>query len=82
MYSYNEFLMNILNDINTINTIELTVHTSCYWVLDLLYVSTLPTKSDKRNNLRFHKALHSIGCGESRSYNVFNRDFEDVHLSH
>ena len=40
MYLYNEFLMNILNDINTMscpiennsNTIELTVHPSCYWV--------------------------------------------------
>ena len=38
MYSYNDFLMNILNDVNTMscllknsNTIELTVHTSCYW---------------------------------------------------
>ena len=37
---------NILNDINTMlcpvknnsNKIELTVHTSCYWVLDLLCV--------------------------------------------
>ena len=36
---FNEFIMNILNDINTMlcpnknnrNTIELTVHTSCYW---------------------------------------------------
>ena len=47
MYPYNEFLMNILNDINTMsfpiksnsNTIELTVHISCYWVLDLLCVN-------------------------------------------
>ena len=39
----NEFLMNILNDINTLscpmkrdnNKIELTVHTSCYWSLRL-----------------------------------------------
>ena len=39
MYLYNEFIINILNDINTLscpsknnsNTIELTVHTSCYW---------------------------------------------------
>ena len=37
-------IMNILNDINTLlrpsknntNTIELTVHTSCYWGLRLL----------------------------------------------
>ena len=43
MYSYNEFLMNILNVINTspcplksnVDTIELTVHTSCYWGLRL-----------------------------------------------
>ena len=40
--------MNILNDINTMscpikvnsNTIELTVHTSCYCVLDLLCSKT------------------------------------------
>ena len=40
---YNEFIMNILNDINTpsclsknnSNTIELTLHTSCYWGLRL-----------------------------------------------
>ena len=39
MYLYNEFIMNILNDINTLlcpsknnsNTIELTVNTSYYW---------------------------------------------------
>ena len=44
MYLYNEFLMNILNDINIVlcplksnsNTIELTVHTSCYWGLGLI----------------------------------------------
>ena len=43
MYSYDEFLMNILNYMNTLfcpiknnsNTIELTVHTSCYWGLRL-----------------------------------------------
>ena len=41
---YIELLMNILNDINTMlcpiknnsNTIELTVHRTCYWVIDLL----------------------------------------------
>ena len=46
MYLYNELLMNILHDINTVsctikvnsNTIELTMHTSCYCVLDLLCV--------------------------------------------
>ena len=39
MYLYNEFIMNINNDINSLscpsesnsNKIELTVHTSCYW---------------------------------------------------
>ena len=43
MYLYNEFIMNFQNDINTLlcpsknnnNTIELTVHTSCYWGLRL-----------------------------------------------
>ena len=47
MYLYNKFLMRILNDINIMlcpiksdsNTIELTVHASCYWFLDLLCVS-------------------------------------------
>ena len=44
MYLCSEFQMNILNDMNTLscpsknnsNTIELTVHTSCYWGLRLL----------------------------------------------
>ena len=43
---YNEFLMKLAIDINTMlcplkvisNTIELTVHTSCYFVLDFLSV--------------------------------------------
>ena len=43
MYLYNEFIINILNDINTLlcpsksnsKQIELTVHASCYWVLRL-----------------------------------------------
>ena len=43
MYLYNEFIINILNDINTLSCpsksnrkqIELTVHTSCYWGLRL-----------------------------------------------
>ena len=42
--------MNILDDINAMlcpiednnNTIELTVHTYCYWVLDLLCVKMSP----------------------------------------
>ena len=46
MYLYNEFLMK-LNDVNTMlcpikvnsYTIELTVHTSCYCILDLLFVT-------------------------------------------
>ena len=56
--------MNIINDKNTmlcpiennINTIELTVHTCCYWVLDLLCVN-LYTTPDK-NGPAFH--VHSI----------------------
>ena len=43
MYLYNEFIINILNDINTLlcpsksnsKRIEFTVHTSCYWGLRL-----------------------------------------------
>ena len=43
MYLYNECIMNILNDMNTLscpskdnsNTIELTAHTSCSWGLRL-----------------------------------------------
>ena len=43
LYLYNEFIVNILNDINTLlcpsknksNTIELTVHTYCYLGLRL-----------------------------------------------
>ena len=43
MNLYNEFIVNILNDINTVlcpsksnsKQIELTVHTSCYWGLRL-----------------------------------------------
>ena len=39
MYLYNQFIMNIRNDINTLlcpsknnsDTIKLTLHTSCYW---------------------------------------------------
>ena len=50
-------IMNILNDINTLlrpsknitNTIELTVHTSCYWGLRLLCV--------KRYSWRFRNLL-------------------------
>ena len=50
MYLYNEFLMNILNDINIVscpfksnsNTIELTVHTSCFGVINLLCVTPSP----------------------------------------
>ena len=41
MHLYNEFIINIQNDINTLSCpsknnskqIELTVHTSCYWGL-------------------------------------------------
>ena len=54
----NEFLMNIINDINTMlcpiknnsNTIELTVPTSCYWVLDLLCVTNNKTVRLKMHN--------------------------------
>ena len=43
MYLYNEFIINIVNDINSLlclsksnsKWIELTVHTSCYWGLRL-----------------------------------------------
>ena len=43
MYLYNEFIINIINDINTLlspsksnsKRIELTGHTSCYWGLRL-----------------------------------------------
>ena len=43
MYLYNEFIINILNNINNLlctsksnsKQIELTVHTSCYWGLRL-----------------------------------------------
>ena len=43
MYLYNEFIINILNDLDTLscpsknnsNTIKLTVHTSGYWGLRL-----------------------------------------------
>ena len=49
MYLYNEFLMKFLDDKNTVScpiifnsgTIELNVHTSCCWVLDLLCVSCI-----------------------------------------
>ena len=49
---YNEFLIKFQDDINTMlcpkifksNTIELTVHTSCYWVLDLLCVNLFHCK--------------------------------------
>ena len=53
MYLYNEFIINILNDINTLSCpsksnskrIERTVHTSCYWGLRLtlcyLFLDTL-----------------------------------------
>ena len=51
-------IMNILNDINTMscpiennsNTIELTVHTSCYWVLDLLCVIVMIEKLAKNSD--------------------------------
>ena len=52
MYLYNEFIINILNDINTLSCpsksnskrIELKVHTSCYWGLrlTLCYLNFLP----------------------------------------
>ena len=59
LYLHNEFLMNILNDINTMsypiknnsNTIELTLHTSCYFVLDLLCVSIKESKRTDDSNL-------------------------------
>ena len=61
MYLNNEFLMKFIDDMNTMscpiifnsNTMELTMHTSCYWVLDLLCAST--------DNKQFHflKTLHT-----------------------
>ena len=48
MYLYNEFIINILNNINNLlcpsksnsKQIELTVHTSCYWGLRLTLCCT------------------------------------------
>ena len=55
MYLYNEFLMNFYNDINTLswpiifkNTIELTMHTSCY-CLELTYSVLLGLTFAKQN---------------------------------
>ena len=57
MYLYNEFIINILNDINTLlcpsksnsKQIELTVHISCYWGLILTlcqnYTKTVPMEA-------------------------------------
>ena len=72
MYLYNEFLMNILNDINTMscpikinsNTIKLTVHTSCCFVFDLLCVNHSNTKlvqySDPHCKLQPEQSMYQL----------------------
>ena len=77
---YNEFIMNILNDIintllcpskNNSNTIELTVHTSCYWgrrlTLCYLFQVKFQLASIQKPNILSFKTLANTVCNFSQN---------------
>ena len=60
---------NIINGSQLFNTVELTVHTSCYWVLDLL--------CDK--NIRdSYTSAKSSTFWNPRFYNILKHDWEKI----
>ena len=86
---YKEFLMKFIDDINTMlcpiiinsNTIELTVHTSWYCVLDLLCVTWILSRSE-RSLIRLyaakvfaswkHNFLFLVGCVVVKAEMIYN----------